>query len=255
MNMQYNWVQTAVEDAPWPYPMEESDPVAEGKDLAAKPKGPVLTIVKPPMPKEKAAEPKSGPDRDAGALGAKIKEAIQTDYDPEQSLAAIRAILVGPTRQLHDARIEEIVSILEESDRANQNSFRVLENRCQELSAKLDAEVKKATDLQLRYLAEFSFAVDKKFELTHSELNGRLAEHAGQSQAAITQLSHQFTVQFKDHDRKMACTFASLTETFENRFLKLDEQADQLHQRSAAVFMEGLNDIAKRITALKRKGS
>jgi hypothetical protein len=257
MNMQYNWVNTALDDAPWPYPMEQKEmkrPAPEPEDLIGKAKDLVITTMAPPMPKEKAvaAEPKSAPGINASALGAKIKEAIQTDYDPEESLAAIRAILVGPTRRLHDARIEEIVSILEESDRANQTAFERLENRCEDLSAKLDAEVKKAIDLQLRYLAEFSFAVDKKFELSQSELNGKLAEAVGQSQAAITQISHQFTVQLKDHDRKIAGTFESLTAKFEQRFLKLDEHADQLQQRSAEVFVEGLNDIAKRITALKR---
>jgi hypothetical protein len=261
VNMHYKWSKNALDHVPLPlsYLFEEKEmsrPAPEQHDVLGKIEESAINIVAPPKVSEKpvAAEQKPGSATSADVLGPKIKEALQTDYDAEESIAAIRAILVGPTRRLHDARIEEIVSILEETDRTNQNSFAALENRCEALSARLDAEIKKANDLQLRYLAEFSFALDKKFDMTQSELSGQLAEHVSQSQAAISHLSHQFTVQFKDHDRKIAGSFESLTNKFEERFLKLDEYADQLQQRSADVFVEGLNDIAKRLTALKRNG-
>jgi hypothetical protein len=252
MNMQYSWVRSELEDAPWPlpHPLETE----EITSFAPERENQIIASILPLMPSEKAvtSEAKAGNGLNGSALGAKIKEAMQTDFDPEESLAAIRAILVGPTRRLHDARIEEIVTILEESDRTNQGAFEALENRCQDLSAKLDAEVKKVIDLQLRHLAEFSHAVDKKFDLASTDVNGKLAQYAGQSQAAITQLSHHFTVQLKDHDRRTAGSFESLTAKFEERFLAMDQQADQLQQRSAEVFVEGLNDIAQRLTALKR---
>jgi hypothetical protein len=253
MNMQYLWSQSELEadDLPVFYSIEETEktrPAPENEDTLGKVKD--LLAKTPPMPSEKPKVIEVKPA--AAQLSAKIKEAMQTDYDAEESLAAIRAILVGPARRMHDARIEEIVSILEETDQANQIAFRAMESQYKSLSAKLDAEVKKVTDLQLRYLAEFSFAVDKKFELTQTEMNGQIAACANASTTAITQLSHEFTVQFKDHDRKIAGNFDSLINKFEERFLKLDEHADQLQQRSADVFVEGLNDIARRLTALKR---
>jgi hypothetical protein len=253
MNVQYKWARTGMEDDPLPlsYQFEErekSRPAPEREDKLEK----IWELAgKSPAPaddKPITIEPK------AGALGAKIKEAMQSDFDPEESLAAIRAILVGPSRRLHDARIEEIVSILEETDRSNQSNFTALERRCQGLSERLDQEIKKATDLQLQYLAEFSFALEKKFDHSQAELNGQLAEQASHSQAAIGQLSHEFKVKLKDHDHKVEGGFESLTAKFEQRFLKLDEYADELQQRSAEVFVEGLHDIAKRLTALKRNG-
>ena len=56
--------------------------------------------------------------------------------DPESvaTLADIRKLVVGPTHKLHDAMFEEVITILEESDREVQNCLQSLESRCIQLS-------------------------------------------------------------------------------------------------------------------------
>ena len=67
-------------------------------------------------------------------VSKKVLAAMAEDPDPAASLANIRKLLVGPTHKLHDAMFEEVVTILEESDREVQNSLRALESRCVKLS-------------------------------------------------------------------------------------------------------------------------
>ena len=45
------------------------------------------------------------------------------------AMANIRKLLVGPTHKLHDAMFEEVVTILEESDREVQQALRALERK------------------------------------------------------------------------------------------------------------------------------
>jgi hypothetical protein len=258
MNMQYKWAPTALDDESLPaaIPFEIGEmrrPAAAPGSILGAIAGVSITTASPPMPAEqvKPVEPKVNPVQ---ALSAKIKEAMQTDYDAEESLAAIRAILVGPTRRLQDARIEEIISILEEMDRSNQDRFRTLEDRCETVSSKVDIEIEKATASHMQHLTEFSFALDSRFNRAQADWKAQLAGYAQESRMAITQMSQDFTVQFREQERKVTGGFETLTQRFEERFLKMDEDADELQQRSAEVFAEGLNDIAKRLTALRRSG-
>ena len=62
-------------------------------------------------------------------LSKKVLDALSEDIDPAKSLADIRRVLVGPTRRLHEARMEEVIAILEESDRSAQQSLGSLEKR------------------------------------------------------------------------------------------------------------------------------
>ena len=67
-------------------------------------------------------------------LSKKVLDALSEDIDPAKSLADIRRVLVGPTRRLHEARMEEVISILEESDRAAQQALGALEKRFLDLA-------------------------------------------------------------------------------------------------------------------------
>ena len=50
-------------------------------------------------------------------ISKKVLAAMAGDPDPTTTLADIRKLLVGPTHKLHDAMFEEVITILEESDR------------------------------------------------------------------------------------------------------------------------------------------
>jgi hypothetical protein len=67
-------------------------------------------------------------------ISKKVLAAMAGDPDPVTTLADIRKLLVGPTRKLHDAMFEEVITILEESDREVQDCLQALESRCIQLS-------------------------------------------------------------------------------------------------------------------------
>ena len=62
-------------------------------------------------------------------VSKKVLAAMADDTDPAVAMANIRKLLVGPTHKLHDAMFEEVVTILEESDREVQQALRALESR------------------------------------------------------------------------------------------------------------------------------
>ncbi|HLA01566.1 MAG TPA: hypothetical protein VJ019_02280, partial [Aestuariivirga sp.] len=133
----------------------------------------------------------------AGQIGAKLVQyakpgvskkvlaAMAEDPDPAASLANIRKLLVGPTHKLHDAMFEEVVTILEESDREVQSSLRSLESRCVKLShvtnelvsssiesrdqnrvqiELLQKELERSATAQQEMLSEMFLAIDAKIE-------------------------------------------------------------------------------------------
>jgi hypothetical protein len=209
----------------WPKPEREVDGVKAASDEA-----------KP------AVEPHSP------GLGKRIKDAMQSDYNPAESLAAIRAILMGPTSRLNEARMEEIVSILEESDRASQIAIRSLESRCDKLSA----ELQKAADKQGDNLADLFVAVDSKFLHINTEINDRFEEKASETEAEIRRIGLELNARMKEHEEKLSANFYSLSKELEDRFAGQDEHVEKIQLHSAEVFVQGFSDITKRLTALRR---
>jgi hypothetical protein len=207
-----------------------------------------------PLPSVKTSTVKSKPtaEQNSPALSKKIKEALQTDYDPEESLAAIRAILFGPTRQLHDARLEEIVCILEESDQASQIAFRALENRCDTLSAKLDTEIKKAADKQEDKLADLFLAIDSKFVHVKTEIDVRLEEKSKQTELEIEEIARELNARLMQQDEKLSTDFDMLAKKLDDVFVVKDEQAEKIQSRSTGASVPGFSDITKRLKALRR---
>ena len=80
----------------------------------------------------------------------KVLDALSEDIDPAKSLADIRRVLVGPTRRLHEARMEEVIAILEESDRGAQQSLGSLEHRYGELARSCEKLFVASDDAQRR---------------------------------------------------------------------------------------------------------
>ena len=67
-------------------------------------------------------------------ISKKVLAAMSGDPDPVKTLSDIRSLLVGPTRSLHDAMFEEVIDILEESDREVQTALETLESNYYRLS-------------------------------------------------------------------------------------------------------------------------
>ena len=128
-------------------------------------------------------------------ISKKVLAAMAEDPDPAASLANIRKLLVGPTHKLHDAMFEEVVTILEESDREVQNSLRALESRCVKLShvtselvatsvesrdqnrsqiELLQKEIQKSATAQQEMLSEMFLAIDAKIEQLALQVNQKV---------------------------------------------------------------------------------
>ena len=181
-------------------------------------------------------------------LGNKVKAALQPDHDAEESLAAIRAILVGPSRRLHEARMEELISILEESDRASEAAIQILDERCDTLDSDLRLSVEKLKD----EMAELFRAIDSKFEHFKIQIDEQLDQKQQHTSSTIENLEGDFKLRLQEQDEKITTTFDALTKQFEDRFLGQDEHVEKVQLHSAEVFAQGFSDIAKRLLSLRR---
>jgi hypothetical protein len=207
-----------------------------------------------PLPSVKTSTVKSKPtaERLGPALSKKIREALESDYDPEESIAAIRAILFGPTQQLHDARLEEIVSILEESDRSSQMAFRALEHQCAKLSARLDMEIKKAGDKQDDKLADLFRAIDSKFTHVKTEIDERFEGKLKQTELGIEEIARELNARLMQQDEKLSTDFDMLSKKLDDVFVVKDEQAEKIQPRSTGASLPGFTSITKRLKAFRR---
>jgi hypothetical protein len=69
------------------------------------------------------------------AISPRILQALKEDSDASESLSDIRGLLMGPVTRLHEARIEELLSIFEEADRGNRLAVQNLNERSDDLMA------------------------------------------------------------------------------------------------------------------------
>lgn len=72
---------------------------------------------------------------DEPVISPRILQALKEDSDASESLSDIRGLLLGPVTRLHEARIEELLSIFEEADRGNRQAVKSLNSRGDELLA------------------------------------------------------------------------------------------------------------------------
>ena len=68
-------------------------------------------------------------------ISPRILQALKEDSDASESLSDIRGLLIGPVTRLHEARIEELLAIVEEADRGNRQAVKHLNARADDLSA------------------------------------------------------------------------------------------------------------------------
>jgi hypothetical protein len=185
-------------------------------------------------------------------LSKKVLDALSEDIDPAKSLADIRRVLVGPTRRLHEARMEEVIAILEESDRNAQQSLGSLEQRysdlarsCEKLFAASDetqrrlqdqamhmnSELQKSHEAQQQMLSEMFLVFDKQLEKLNlaGELSRRIQDVAASTRA--------------DNDKIAA--------VFEARLTRSEAHAEKENRRHIEVFADGFSDIADRLLALR----
>jgi hypothetical protein len=219
-------------------------------------------------------------------LSKKVLEALAEDPDPAKSLADIRRVLVGPTRELHEARMEEVLSILEESDKAMQASLRALENQLTDLvsvtekqstgledanlrlnrqSEHMSAELQRAAKTQQDMVSELFLMFDAKIEKVtgqinqqatnmdqqFAQLNRQIEGLSGQTTTSIQSLVTDFAERIQDLTRTTSANDDRILEQMETRLGRAETYADKENRRHIAAFAEGFSELADRFLALR----
>jgi hypothetical protein len=219
-------------------------------------------------------------------LSKKVLDALAEDPDPAKSLADIRRVLVGPTRQLHEARMEEVLDILEESDRAMQASLRALEGQFADLAAAADkqamgleetnkrldrqsdhlnSELQRAAKTQQDMVSELFLMFDAKLEKVTEQLNQQAAQSdqqaaqlgqkidslSNQTTNSIQSLVNDFAERIQDVTRSTSANGDRIVEQMETRLARAETYADKENRRHIAAFADGFSELADRFLALR----
>ena len=205
------------------------------------------------------------------AIAKKVLAAMAGDPDPVTTLADIRKLLVGPTHKLHDAMFEEVITILEESDREVQDSLQSLENRWVKLShvtneltsssmenrdqnriqiELLRKKIQKSATAQQDMLSGMFLAIDTKIE--------ELTKRVGQKVEALSKkyeadrreaaANHERTMQ--ELEAKCLASSRDASEHMETRLTHLENRADSEKDDLREIFADGLLSMADRFKAL-----
>lgn len=205
-------------------------------------------------------------------LSKKVLDALSEDIDPAKSLADIRRVLVGPTRRLHEARMEEVIAILEESDRSAQQSLGSLEHRFGELARSceklfvasddtqrrlqdqamhMNSELQKSHEAQQQMLSEMFLVFDKQLEKLTTELNNKidsLSEKTGHDhQMLATELSRRI----QELSANTRADNDKIAAVFDARLTRSEAHTEKEQRRQVEVFADGFSDIADRLLALR----
>ena len=205
-------------------------------------------------------------------VSKKVLAAMAEDPDPAASLANIRKLLVGPTHKLHDAMFEEVVTILEESDREVQSSLRALDSRCVRLShitnelvsssvetrdqnrtqiELLQREIQESATAQQEMLSELFLAIDAKIEKLAIQVNEKVETLSKKIEADMREAAAVQERKMQELEAKYLANSREAANLLENRLANLERRSnsdkDDLHE----VFAGGLSRLADRLKSLR----
>ena len=207
-------------------------------------------------------------------MSKKVLAAMADDTDPAVAIANIRKLLVGPTHKLHDAMFEEVITILEESDREVQQALRALERKWSTLSHTIDELVAKSLDSkdQNREQAEFVQQELQKSAASHQEMlsemflviDTKIDELTKQVDQKIEALAHEIEADMREaaasQERRLQeleakCLAASKVEmaSLESRLTRIERKSNTSTDDLNEVFAGGLTSIADRLKAMRDK--
>jgi DNA anti-recombination protein RmuC len=205
----------------------------------------------------------------------KIARTVEEETDPAKALAEIRRVLMEPTRQLHEARMEELIVILEESDRESQKALQKMDAQFASLADDTDQQVMgiKEANLQIENrtkklnldLLETNKKIDDQSENMFSELQRvakhnehMLAEMKVMFEARLEKLSAQMSKQMEDMANHSSTTLQTLVAEFNMRLQDLTKYttendkniADQVEARFSAAEAKRVEEKRRNIAAL-----
>jgi Skp family chaperone for outer membrane proteins len=227
----------------------------------------------PPM-QMPADQPPLGP-YEQPTMNRKIFDALASDdVDAGKALADIRRLLVGPAAELHEARMEEVISILEESDRNHQSMISSLEQRCNELSLMAErlltsneeahgkiqsqtdffsSEIQRSNKQQQDKLSELFVMIDNKLQKMSAEMNSIVDTLAAKTGSDFQALANDVVGRVQQVQATTAQNHDKLVSHLENRLAQSDATADQDKRKQLDVFAEGFADLADRLLALRKQ--
>jgi Skp family chaperone for outer membrane proteins len=207
------------------------------------------------------------------AMSKKFIDALSDDIDPTKALEDIRRLLVGPANQMHEARLEEVISILEESDRNHQATISSLEQRCGELammcerllSSNEDAhgkiqsqsdyfssELQKSGKMQQDKLSELFVMIDNKLQKMSTEMHQLVDTLAAKTSSDYQSLANDVISRVQQLSASTASNHDKMVSHMENRLAQADAASEQDKRQQLDVFAEGFADLADRFLALRK---
>ncbi|MDP1701755.1 MAG: hypothetical protein Q8L53_12460 [Aestuariivirga sp.] len=204
-------------------------------------------------------------------ISKKVLAAMAGDPDPGKTLADIRSLLVGPTRSLHDAMFEEVIDILEESDREVQTALETLESNYYRLSDITDGlvtasvesrdrahkqtgffqeELQKSVAGQQEMLNEMFMAIDAKIAEMAAQVDRKMEAlakklEAGMREAAISQERAEQAL-----EARCLASASEALDLLETRLGHLERRSSLDQAVIREVFADGLLNIADRFKTL-----
>jgi DNA anti-recombination protein RmuC len=182
--------------------------------------------------------------------------------------------------------MEEVLDILEESDRAMQASLRALEGQFADLAAAADkqamgleetnkrldrqsdhlnSELQRAAKTQQDMVSELFLMFDAKLEKVTEQLNQQAAQSdqqaaqlgqkidslSNQTTNSIQSLVNDFAERIQDVTRSTSANGDRIVEQMETRLARAETYADKENRRHIAAFADGFSELADRFLALR----
>lgn len=211
-------------------------------------------------------------DYDPGKISKKVLASMAGDPDPVKTLADIRSLLVGPTRGLHDAMFEEVIDILEESDREIQHALRSLESNYYRLSEITDnlitATVKsreqnrqqaelfqealqKSVAGQQEMLSEMFMAIDAKITDLTARIDRKIEGVANKLEAGLREAAINQERANQALEARCLASTSEAIDLLETRLGHLERTSSTDQAVIREVFADGLLNIADRFKTLR----
>jgi hypothetical protein len=204
-------------------------------------------------------------------ISKKVLAAMAGDPDPTTTLADIRKLLVGPTHKLHDAMFEEVITILEESDREVQDSLQSLESNYIKLSHVTDElvsaslESKDQNRIQTELLqkemleqavaqqdlvSEMFLAIDAKIEELAAQVTQKVEDLSKKIEADLREAAENQERNMWKLEARLLASSREAADVLENRVATLENSAGSVQDNLREVFADGLASMADRVKAL-----
>ena len=208
----------------------------------------------------------------SSTVNRKVKAALASGPNPAASLADIHRLLAGPTRNLHDAMFEEVVTILEESDREVQRSLTSLEKKCSSLfhiteglvfssneskeqcrkqAEHFQAELQKSATAQRETLSELFLIIDGKLEELAAEMTREIDVISEKVDAALREASAKQKDKMRELEKMFLAASKAEAGRLASRLEALERKSSSEKEHLSAAFAGGLSSIADRLKAMK----